>query len=1018
MLLAVIGSSAWAQRPKVEVFSTDDGLPSTHIYGLAQDTRSGRLAILTRAGVTVHDGHTLTTYTHADGLPSGGLAALAVDEAGRFWTMARWDRLAVCRLEETWRCLPSRSVASPDSPSGASRTLQMTSLALNRRDERTLTAAGSIGAGLWLWEAGDAPVDAADWREWGSAHGLPSDHVHTIVPVDEGFAVGTAAGLCFLRNAVLDLGLRERLPRLRDPILALQPEPHGGAGLWILTQEWLGRLEGDRLEVMADGLDLPDTGNIPRGVVLADPFGTVYFGVGLIGYTRDAQDGRIRTLGRLQGLASDGMTALLFDRESNVWVGSSRGLSRVESRRFLSYGESQGLLEDEVTAIVEPLPGRYVLAHNYGVTLFDSERSSSFQVAFDRPPTPSAYRILDMAVDPGGSVWLAAHAKGLVRLDRPFATHGTAATHGTVPDWQVRFSDSPILSVEFDAAGRMWVAGSSNLFVRESGRFVRVEHGHGSLGNLRWLEADLDGNLYVSTARGLLWYDGVAWHLARASGHDANVLYGLHISNSGTVWAGTLDGLHRLQGDRLVPVRDGELEIGRPTYFILEDTGGKTWFGTDDGVFIWDGAHLRHLSVPHGLVGRETNRGAGFVDHRGRVWIGTDRGVSIYRQDHDPPPRAPPLVELAALEANGRQQPLDGKLELAPHQKNLTFHFRTVTFSTEAKVVVRYRLDPFDKGWSTRRASAGEIRYTNVPPGRYRFVVAAGWEGGDDGAWSHEARSPEILIPRPLYTQPWLLIALALALVSGVAGGHRLLTRTLLRRAKEHEALIAELEAKNAELERFTYTVSHDLKSPLVTIKGFLGLLRRDAGEDRERMESDIRQIEAATDKMARLLNELLELSRVGRVVHPSEKVALGEVASEAVELLAGGIAERGVEVRITPDLPVVEGDRVRLREVYQNLIDNAVRFMGEQAHPRVEVGVRSHDGQEVLFVSDNGIGIDSSYHDKVFGLFERLDAEVEGTGIGLALVKRIVELHGGRIWVESDGEGCGSRFCFTLDRA
>ncbi len=999
---------AFAQRPKVETFSVDDGLPSANIFDLAQDERSGRLAILTRAGVTVYDGHTFTTYTHADGLPTGGLGALAIDPDGRLWTMAHWEEPIVCRLERRWRCSSSPSI-------GASPSLEMTSLAIADGDGGILAAVGSPGGGLWLWEEDGEMESRTAWQGWQSADGLPSDEVYAIVSVEEGFAVGTRAGLCFLREGALDLRLHERVPRLRDPILALHSAPDGRDDLWILSRDWLGRLEDGRFEVVASGLDLPWAPEVSGGVLLADASGRVYFGTQLGAFVRDPQDGHVAPLGRRQGLVSDGASALLLDRETNLWVGSSRGLSRIESRRFLSFDESHDLLEDEVTALVEPLPGRFVLGHNKGLTLLDLERSSTVRVSFDLPPFSGAYRIMDMALDPDGSVWLAANTKGLLQLDPPF--HPAGAAHpGRAPTWRVRLPAPAILSVELDAAGRLWAMSAADLFVREGDRFVRVEHGHGRLRALRWLEAGRDGGLFVSTGRGLLCYDGTEWRLARASGHDANILYGLHVAPSGTVWVGTLDGLHRLQGGELVAVRQGELDISRPVYFILEDGGGRLWFGTDDGVFVWDGSRLRHLSVPHGLAGRETNRGAGILDHRGRVWIGTDRGVSVYQERHDQPHRAPPLVELGALEVNGREQSADGELQLAPHQKNLTFPFRTITFSTEAAVVVRYRLHPFDSGWSTRVASAGEIRYTNIPPGRYRFHIAAGWAGDQDDAWSAEARSPEIAIPRPLWRQPWLLVLETLAMVLSVVGAYRFRTRALLRRAREREALITELEARNAELERFTYTVSHDLTSPLVTIKGFLGLLRRDAvGHDAERLEHDIRQIEDAADKMGRLLGELLELSRIGRVAHSSEAVALGEVVSEAAALLAGEIVERGVDVEVAPDLPVVVGDRVRLREVFQNLIDNAVRFMGDEAHPQIEIGVGSQDGEDVLFVRDNGIGIDPSYHEKIFGLFERLDAEIEGTGIGLALVKRIIEVHGGRIWVESEGAGKGSTLCFTL---
>jgi PAS domain S-box-containing protein len=230
------------------------------------------------------------------------------------------------------------------------------------------------------------------------------------------------------------------------------------------------------------------------------------------------------------------------------------------------------------------------------------------------------------------------------------------------------------------------------------------------------------------------------------------------------------------------------------------------------------------------------------------------------------------------------------------------------------------------------------------------------------------------------------------------------------------EALIAELEAKNAELERFTYTVSHDLKSPLITIGGFVGFLERDAlSGDIERVKADVAHINDALARMQLLLDELLELSRIGRVMNPPEVVSFEAIAREAVEAVRGCLEAHGIQVEITPDLPTVHGDRVRLVEVIQNLVDNACKFIGDQPQPRIEISMRQDGDEKVFYVRDNGIGIDPQYYDKVFGLFDKLDPHSEGTGIGLALVKRIVETHGGKIWVESEGVGYGSTFCFTL---
>jgi PAS domain S-box-containing protein len=232
----------------------------------------------------------------------------------------------------------------------------------------------------------------------------------------------------------------------------------------------------------------------------------------------------------------------------------------------------------------------------------------------------------------------------------------------------------------------------------------------------------------------------------------------------------------------------------------------------------------------------------------------------------------------------------------------------------------------------------------------------------------------------------------------------------------ERERLIHELAAKNTELEQFTYTVSHDLKAPIITIKGFLGFLADDARSGRQdRLDRDIARINEAVDKMHRLLNELLELSRIGRMMNPSTVVPFRELIDEALTLLEGRLQITPAQVKIADDFPVVHGDRRRLMEVAQNLIDNAIKFSASQSSPWVEIGWDGYEADKpILFVRDNGIGIAREHHARIFDLFNKLDPIAEGTGVGLALVKRIIEFHGGRIWVESE-IGKGATFFFTL---
>jgi signal transduction histidine kinase len=182
-----------------------------------------------------------------------------------------------------------------------------------------------------------------------------------------------------------------------------------------------------------------------------------------------------------------------------------------------------------------------------------------------------------------------------------------------------------------------------------------------------------------------------------------------------------------------------------------------------------------------------------------------------------------------------------------------------------------------------------------------------------------------------------------------------------------------------------------------------------------ERFKKDAQRINEAVTKMQRLLNELLQLSRIGRMMNPPLELSFNEMIDEAMDIVHGRLEERGITVLVQPDLPSIYGDKPRLMEVLQNLLDNAAKYMGDQTTPVVEIGQSGEEnGLPIFHIRDNGIGIAPEHHERVFGLFNKLDAKSEGTGVGLALVKRIVEIHGGRIWVESEaGKGC--TFFFTL---
>ena len=229
------------------------------------------------------------------------------------------------------------------------------------------------------------------------------------------------------------------------------------------------------------------------------------------------------------------------------------------------------------------------------------------------------------------------------------------------------------------------------------------------------------------------------------------------------------------------------------------------------------------------------------------------------------------------------------------------------------------------------------------------------------------------------------------------------------------ERLSQQLQVKVNELEAFGYGIAHDMRSPLVSIEGLCRLLRTDIqNENMESVQEDIRLLESAVRKMQQFLNRTLEYSRAGYMIKPTADVDFGKIAEEVITELAEQIHSMEATVSIANTFPLAFMDSMRIKQVLTNLIHNSINYREKTRPLKIEIGHRPSEDEDVFFVRDNGIGIDPSEAEKVFDLFYRGTADVEGSGAGLAIVKRIIDAHGGRIWAEGES-GKGTTMCIAL---
>ncbi|MGD2090540.1 MAG: response regulator [Candidatus Aminicenantes bacterium] len=763
----------YSQSYQVHHYSVADGLPNAHVYDITQD-HWGRMWFATHGGISCYDGVSWKNFTQGDGIPAFSFSKISVDRRGRIWALldpGRNGNLSIYIHDGTpgngWQQIL-------DLKFNFTKRDGVTSFQLveQEREGQPLVVVGTAQSGLFLGQRGQ-------WKRLTVKDGLLSNTVKGITQWQGKCYLATDKGIAVLNN---DGTIDNRLNRLLNlpskeinGICVEYKDKYPGSRLkdsrlWLCGHQWLGYfyLSESNYKMVFFRTGKSFGKERETNHLLPDYRGGLYIGNRYDIYYFNYQARTWESLHVINGLISEAAYSMYIDFEKNIWISCGRGLSKISSRRFSNFHRIHGLLEEEVTAVLEIEPGKFVLGHNRGLTFWDGKqfRKMPFR-GKDEAELPFC-RVLDIKADSKQNIWLTAERVGLGRVNKQKEIKWYGKTHG-LPDHIMS------TSVWIDHSDGVWVGTSQGIFVMAASenRFVPIGVEKFPTPEVRKIYA-VENILYLgSTFYGVYAYEMNTnhWKNYRKSGEkDANNVFAIKRYQRGRLLIGTIAGLYTLDPVRetLKRFKADNFEIHDPVYFIVRDHRHRLWFGTNNGVVRWDGSKARRYSLAEGLVGHETNRAAGILDSKGRIWIGTNRGVSIYNEQFDdyinrtPPPK----LRLLDVEVNKRKIPLDPlspPVQLNYKNNPMVFHFRGISFVDETAIRFKHKLEGFDQDWLDEHYPFKQmIRYSNLPPGQYRFHLKA---RNALGVWSEPVISPQLVILGPFYHQWWFLLLVFLGML-------------------------------------------------------------------------------------------------------------------------------------------------------------------------------------------------------------------------------------------------------------
>jgi ligand-binding sensor domain-containing protein/signal transduction histidine kinase len=748
-----------------------------------------------------------------------------------------------------------------------------------------------------------------------------------------------------------------------------------------------------------------------------------------------------------KSLNNESIYAMNEDRQGNFWIGTFAGginIAEKNSNAILRYGNLPGvptsLNGNSVTSFVEDRRGKiWIGTDGGGLNVFDPKTDRFSHFTTDNSQLNSNV-ILSILQESDRYLWLGTWGGGLNLFDK----ESNSVQSFTTSNSHIR--DNNIVTLSMGHNNDLWMGSFQHGVIhysREDKTFINYTSKNSalSLSMVTVVQVAPDGRILIGTPSGFNIFDPNTTKFKvyyndpkQKKSISSNGIHALAIDNDTSIYIGTNNGLNRFN-PRTESFTHFFKEDGLPDNAIKSlvfDQDGQLWVGTNKGVCRFDPHTKRNkiFTKSDGLQSNEFNDKSAFRSVDGRIFLGGTKGFNIIFPARLTENTNIPAIVLTnflifntPVEIGTMHSPLKkhisetSEIELSYTQSVFTFHFAAMDFTVPEKNQYTYKMEGFEKNWNF----VGKQRmatYTNLGAGEYTFRVLG---SNNDGYWNEKGTSVKIIINPPFWETLWFRGILIVILVAGIILGFYLRTsriRSQNQKLQQHvRERTVQLEAANKELEAFAYSVSHDLRAPLRAIGSFTHIL----SEDYEKyLDAEGKRIcsviTSETLRMGRLIDALLTISRISHAELNKITIDMESLARTTFEELIPPDQRSRIEIHID-NIPDTIGDPILIREVWMNLLSNAIKFSSKRERTSIDIGYQQ-DGQKITyFVRDNGVGFDPQYGQKLFGVFQRLhsEKEFEGTGVGLALVQRLIHRHGGSVWATSELNQ-GATFYFTIE--